>query len=492
MTVKGVISTMIRTAAAVFALISVMAPASLAQTGGSLSRPGAPVDAKTAPQSFSALSKRLMPAVVNISTSQVVATRLPTFPEGSPAERFNEYFGRNDDGFQRQGSLGSGFVISSDGYIVTNNHVIEKADTIEVTFSDGRTLDAKIIGRDKDTDIAVLKISSRTPLPFVDLADSDKAEVGDWVIAIGNPLGFGGSVSAGIISATGRDLNTGRSDNFIQTDAAINQGNSGGPLFNLNGQVVGVNTAIISQSGGSIGLGFSVPSNTVKRISAALIKDGRVSRPWLGVNVQDADAALIKAYRAKGTTGAIVTRITDASPAAKAKLEVGDLILSIDGRTVAGVRDMTRQLSEKPIGKAISLNIVRDGRARDVSVTLGELPDEDEPATAAPSETAGMSNDLGADLVALDDDVRRRFGAPRDMSGVAVTAVSTRGRAYNKLRKGDVIVEVNFQTVSAVADVIKRLDTAMRTPNQPILIRVKRRGETGGWFDQFVSIEIKK
>ncbi|AXE66186.1 Do family protease [Hyphomonas polymorpha PS728] len=481
-----------RTAVAVIALMALMAPATFAQTAGSLSRPGAPVDAKTAPQSFSALSKRLMPAVVNISTSQVVASRLPSFPEGSPAERFNEYFGRNDDGFQRQGSLGSGFVISADGYIVTNNHVIDKADTIEVTFSDGRTLDAKIIGRDRDTDIAVLKVTSRTPLPFVDLGDSDRAEVGDWVIAIGNPLGFGGSVSAGIISATGRDLNTGRSDNFIQTDAAINQGNSGGPLFNLNGQVVGVNTAIISQSGGSIGLGFSVPSNTVKRISAQLIKEGRVHRPWLGVNVQDADESLIKAYRASGKSGTIVTRITDGSPAAKAKLEVGDLILSIDGRAVAGVRDMTRQLSEKPIGKAITLSIVRDGRQRDVAVTLGELPDEDVPAATAPSEAVGLSNDLGADLVALDDDVRRRFGAPRDMTGVAVTGVSTRGRAYNKLRRGDVIVEVNFQSVSAVSDVLKRLDTAMQTPNQPILIRVKRRGDTGGWFDQFVSIEIRK
>ncbi|MFN3609671.1 MAG: Do family serine endopeptidase [Hyphomonas sp.] len=481
-----------RTAIAVIALMALMAPVSVAQTGGSLSRPAAPADAKTAPQSFSALSKRLMPAVVNISTSQVVASRLPTFPEGSPAERFNEYFGRNDDGFQRQGSLGSGFVISADGYIVTNNHVIDKADTIEVTFSDGRTLDAKIIGRDRDSDIAVLKVTARGALPFVDLADSDKAEVGDWVIAIGNPLGFGGSVSAGIISATGRDLNTGRSDNFIQTDAAINQGNSGGPLFNLSGQVVGVNTAIISQTGGSIGLGFSVPSNTVKRISAQLIKEGRVHRPWLGVNVQDADESLIKAYRAQGAAGAIVTRITDDSPAAKAKLEVGDLILSIDGRAVTGVRDMTRQLSEKPIGKAVTLNIVRDGRPRDVSVTLGQLPDEDTPAAAAPAEAVGMANDLGADLVALDDDIRRRFGAPRDMTGVAVTGVSTRGRAYNKLRRGDVIVEVNFQSISAVSDVIKRLDTAMQTPNQPILIRVKRRGDTGGWFDQFVSIEIRK
>ena len=344
-----------RTALAAFALMTALLAPAFAEAQGSLSRPEAPADARSAPQSFSALSKRLMPAVVNISTSQVVASRLPTFPEGSPAERFNEYFGRNDDGFQRRGSLGSGFLISADGYIITNNHVIDKADTIEVTFSDGRTLPATIVGRDRDTDIAVLKISSRAPLPFVDLADSDKAEVGDWVIAIGNPLGFGGSVSAGIISATGRDLNTGRSDNFIQTDAAINQGNSGGPLFNLSGQVVGVNTAIISQSGGSIGLGFSVPSNTVKRISQQLIRDGRVRRPWLGVNVQDADESLIRAYRATGKTGTIITRITDDSPAAKARLQVGDLILSIDGRSVAGVRDMTRQLSEKSIGRPVTL-----------------------------------------------------------------------------------------------------------------------------------------
>lgn len=481
-----------RTALAAFALMTALLAPAFAEAQGSLSRPEAPADARSAPQSFSALSKRLMPAVVNISTSQVVASRLPTFPEGSPAERFNEYFGRNDDGFQRRGSLGSGFLISADGYIITNNHVIDKADTIEVTFSDGRTLPATIVGRDRDTDIAVLKISSRTPLPFVDLADSDKAEVGDWVIAIGNPLGFGGSVSAGIISATGRDLNTGRSDNFIQTDAAINQGNSGGPLFNLSGQVVGVNTAIISQSGGSIGLGFSVPSNTVKRISQQLIRDGRVRRPWLGVNVQDADESLIRAYRATGKAGTIITRITDDSPAAKARLQVGDLILSIDGRSVAGVRDMTRQLSEKAIGRPVTLSIVRDGRQRDISVTLGELPDEDEAVTIPPAEAAGMSNDLGADLVALDDDIRRRFGIPRDMTGVAVTGVATRGRAYDKLRRGDVIVEINFNPVAAVPDVLKRLETAMQTPNQPILIRVKRRGEAGGWFDQFVSIEIRR
>ena len=253
-----------------------------------------------------------------------------------------------------------------------------------------------------------------------------------------------------------------------------------------------MNTAIISQSGGSIGLGFSVPSNTVKRISAALIKEGRVRRPWLGVNVQDADAALIKAYRAKGLTGVIITRISDDSPAEKAKLEVGDLILTIDGKSVVGVREMTRTLSEKAIGKPVKLSIVRDGRTREVSVTLTELKDEEETAAAAAPDTAANSNDLGADLSPIDDDMRRRYGIPKDISGVVVTAVSPRGRAYNKLRRADVIVEVNFNTVSSVTDALAKVKTGLATPNTPILIRVKRRGETGGWFDQFVSIEINK
>ncbi len=462
-------------------------------SGGSLSRPAGGIDMKVAPQSFSGLSRRLMPAVVNISTEQVVAGGMPRFPEGSPAERFNEYFGRDGDGLQRQGSLGSGFVISGDGYIVTNNHVIEKADTITITFSDGRELPARIIGRDRDTDLAVLKVAAPAPLPFVEFGDSDKAEVGDWVIAIGNPLGFGGSVSAGIISATGRDLNTGRSDNFIQTDAAINQGNSGGPLFNLAGQVIGVNTAIISQSGGSIGLGFSVPSNIVKRISAELIKSGRVRRPWLGVNVQNADEALLKAYRAKGTSGVIITRITDDSPADKAKLEVGDLILMIDGRPVANVRELTRIISEKAIGKPVAVSIVRAGRTREVAVTLAELKDE-APAETVPTgtDTIGAANELGAELVNLDDDIRRRFGVARDVSGVAVTSVSSRGRVAGKLRRGDIIVEVNFQPVDSVLAVSTKIQAAMATPRQPVVLRIKRKGETGGWFDQFVAIEFSR
>ncbi|KDA03292.1 MAG: Do family serine endopeptidase [Hyphomonas oceanitis] len=465
-------------------------PASAQQ---SLSQAVDGVDQKVQPSSLRDLSKRLMPAVVNISTQQTIAPNgLPTFPEGSPMERFNEFFGRDEDGFQRQGSLGSGFVISADGIIITNNHVIDNADEIEVNFSDGRVLDAILIGRDRDTDIAVLKVKSNTPLPFVDLADSDHAEVGDWVIAIGNPFGFGGSVSAGIISARNRDLNSGRSDDFIQTDAAINRGNSGGPLFNLGGEVVGVNTAIISPTGGSVGIGFSVPSNLVKRISQQLIEHGKVRRSWLGVNVQDADEALVKAYKAKGKGGVIITRITDDGPADKAKLEVGDLVLAFDGQAIASVREMTRLISDEPIGKTVPLSIIRDGKARTISVTLGELQDDDEatPAQTLPDGPAS-SNDLGAELAGIDDDARRRFGIPKDVDGVVVTGVSARGRSFGKLNRGDVIVEVNFTKVASVTDTVSRVETAMTTPQQPLLLRVKRRGDAG-WFDQFLSIELTR
>ncbi|MEH6411841.1 MAG: Do family serine endopeptidase [Hyphomonas sp.] len=460
---------------------------------GSLSRPVEGVDQKVQPQSFRDLSKRLMPAVVNISTQQTIAPNgLPTFPEGSPMERFNEFFGRDEDGFERQGSLGSGFVISPDGIIITNNHVIENADEIEINFSDGRVLDARLIGRDRDTDLAVLKVTSASPLPYVDLADSDRAEVGDWVIAIGNPFGFGGSVSAGIISARNRDLNAGRSDDFIQTDAAINRGNSGGPLFNLGGEVVGVNTAIISPTGGSVGIGFSVPSNMVKRISQQLIDHGKVRRSWLGVNVQDADAALVKAYKAKGKGGVIVTRITDGGPADQAKLEVGDLVLSFDGQAIASVREMTRLISDAPIGKTVPLSIIRGGKARTISVTLGELEDDEaEAAASLMPDGPASSNDLGAELSGIDDDIRRRFGIPKDVEGVVVTSVSARGRSFGKLSRGDVIVEVNFNKVSSVTDTVAKVETAMTTPQQPLLLRVKRRGDAG-WFDQFLSIELTK
>jgi serine protease Do len=473
-------------ALALFVSVPLAAPA----TAQSLSQTLDQIDPKERPASFRDLSKRLMPAVVNISTSKTVApSGMPTFPEGSPMERFNDFFGRDEDGFRREGSLGSGFVISADGYVVTNNHVIEGADEIEVNFANGRVLEAELIGRDQDTDLAVLKVKSSTPLPFVSFADSDSAEVGDWVIAIGNPFGFGGSVSAGIISARNRDLNAGRSDDFIQTDAAINRGNSGGPLFNLGGEVVGVNTAIISPTGGSVGIGFSVPSNLVNKITSELIKSGRIRRSWMGVNVQDADENLVRAYKASAKSGVIVTRISDDGPADKAMLEVGDLILSFDNQPVASVRELTRVIADTPIGKDVPVRLVRDGRARTFTVTMGELEEQTDDEAAQLPDLPASANDLGADLTGIDDDIRRRYGIPKDVDGVVVTSVSARGPAYGKLLRGDVIVEVNFERVTTVSETLDKVKAARATPAEPLLIRVKRRGEAG-WFDQFLSVDL--
>lgn len=472
-------------------LLSTTALPALAQQ--SLSRPVDQIDTKSQPSSFRELSKRLMPAVVNISTSQTIAPDgMPTFPEGSPMERFNEFFGRDEEGFRREGSLGSGFVISADGFIITNNHVIEKADEIDINFSDGTVLKAELIGRDVDTDLAVLKVEAAKPLPFVDLADSDKAEVGDWVIAIGNPFGFGGSVSAGIISARNRDLNSGRSDDFIQTDAAINRGNSGGPLFNLGGQVVGVNTAIISPTGGSVGIGFSVPANLVRHITDQLIKDGEVRRAWLGVNVQDADKDLVEAFRAKADGGVVITRLSKDGPAETAGLQVGDLVLSIAGKAVTSVRELTREIGNLKIDQMVDVALVRGGKPMTISVKLGELEQtEDEDTKATGPEPPATSNDLGAELVSLDDDIRRRFGVPKDVTGVVVTTVSARGRSFGKLIRGDVIIEINSKPVDSVTGAMNQIESAMTTPNQPLLVRVKRRGASG-WYDQFLSISLKK
>lgn len=457
----------------------------------SLSRAVDNIDQKAQPQSFRELSSRLMPAVVNISTSQTIAPNgMPTFPDGSPMERFNDFFGRDDDGFQREGSLGSGFVISADGLIITNNHVIENADEIDVNFSNGRVLKAELIGRDPDTDLAVLKVNSATPLPFVDLGNSDNAEVGDWVIAIGNPFGFGGSVSAGIISARNRDIGSGRSDDFIQTDAAINRGNSGGPLFNLGGEVVGVNTAIISPTGGSVGIGFSVPANLVRRITDQLRATGKVRRGWLGVNVQDADKALVQAYNSNANGGVIITRITEDGPAAESDLEIGDLLLTFDGEPIESVRDLTRRVAETAIGKEVSIALVRDGRGRTADVKLGELDLGDDETRRDPlTEAPVSSNDLGAELAAIDDDARRRHGIPKDVDGVLISSVSPRGPAFGKLQRGDVIVEIEFEPVVTVSGAIEKVTEAIETPNKPLLVRVKRRGGEG-WYDQFFPIDL--
>jgi serine protease Do len=458
-------------------------------TRGSLSDTVSVIDQQRAPDSFSALARRLMPSVVNITTSQTVAPNgMPEFPDGSPLERFNEFFGRDPEGFRREGSLGSGFVVSADGVIITNNHVIENADEINVIFASGRTLQAELIGTDVETDIAVLKVESDAPLPFVEFADSDAAEVGDWVMAIGNPFGFGGSVSAGIISARNRDIQSGRYDDFIQTDAAINRGNSGGPLFNLNGEVVGVNTAIISPTGGSVGLGFSIPANLVEQVSGQIIEYGKPRRGWFGVNVQGIDEGLADAYGLDGADGVIITNIDDEGPAGSADFEVGDLLLTFDGKMIENVRGLTRIVAETEIGKRVRVDLIRDRKRRTVTFEVGELASNNESETREPlPENALAQNPIGAELKNVDDDARRRYGIARGVDGVLVNSVAANGPSFGKLRKGDVITEMGFKRVADLEDAYDALSPANAPPGAPLLLRVNRSGQ-----NMFFTIDTER
>lgn len=458
----------------------------LAQSDLDLSS-GPEVDTHSAPESFAALSKRMIPAVVSITTSQTVATGRVQFGDDGPLGRINPFFNRgDDDGFRRQGALGSGFVISEEGLIVTNNHVIDGADEIEAVFSDGVTRRATLVGRDADTDLAVLKVESDGPIPFVRFADSDTAEVGDWVMAVGNPLGFGFSVSVGVVSALERDIQSGRYDNYIQTDAAINRGNSGGPLFTLAGEVLGVNTAIISPSGGSIGIGFSIPSNLVDQITGQIVELGAPRRGWLGVNVDPVTEQLAKAYGVDKAEGVIITRIVDDSPALAGGLEVGDLMVSFDGREIKSSRHLPRVIADTEIGKRVEIALVRDGRRRTVSVTLGELErDEDEEERTELPDGGLANNSVGLHTGRIDDNARRVHDIPSDVRGALVLSVSPRGPAFGKLRKGDVIIEAGFDAITTPRAFTEALTTAEQTPDQPLLLQVKRDGR-----DMFFAIEL--
>ena len=469
--------------AALFAVSPLMAGAQ------SLSDQAEAVDMSDAPESFSELARRLMPAVVNITTRQTVAPRgLPEFTEGSPLERFNPFFGRDEEGYRQEGSLGSGFVISEDGLVITNNHVIENADEITAVFSDGSQLKAELVGTDPETDVAVLRLVTDDPVPFVELADSDASEVGDWVMAIGNPFGFGGSVSAGIISARNRNTG-GRYDDFIQTDAAINRGNSGGPLFNLAGEVVGVNTAIISPTGGSVGIGFAIPSNMVRQVSNQLIEFGELRRGWLGVSVQGIDSDIARAYGVTGASGVIVTRIDAGGPADEAGLEVGDLIRTFNGEDVTDTRALTRIVADAGVENTVEVDVVRDRRTRTILVTLGELDTgREEPEEQEIPELAITDNALGVEFVTLDESTRRRYGVPSDILGVVVNSVSPRGPSFGKLEKGDVIIEMGFDPVSSVADAVDEMEEATSRPDAPLLIQVWRGGRGG--YKVFFSIQL--
>lgn len=454
--------------------------------------------ARGMPDSFADLAEQISPAVVNITTTTTIAASTgqgPQLPDGSPFEDFFKNFGdpngNGDKPHPRRGkALGSGFVISEDGYIVTNNHVIEKADEISIEFFSGKTLDAKVVGTDLNTDIALLKVESDEPLPFVPFGDSDKMRVGDWVMAMGNPLGQGFSVSAGIVSARNRAL-SGQYDDFIQTDAAINRGNSGGPLFNMDGQVVGVNTAILSPNGGSIGIGFSMASNVVKNVVDQLRQYGETRRGWLGVRIQDVTPDVAEAIGLAKAAGALVTDVPE-GPSAAAGIKSGDVITSFDGQDVTDTRELVRIVGNTAVGKSVRVVVFRDGKTETLQVTLGrrETAENAVPAVAPVPEqaTPTESRMLGLTLTPLTDDMRSELSVGSEVKGLVVTNVDEMSQAYEKgLRAGDVITEAGQKKLLGVTDLEDRVSEAKDAGRKSLLLLIRRQGEP-----RFVALSLEE
>ncbi len=442
--------------------------------------------AQAAPEDFSQLAEQVSPAVVNITTSATVAGRdgPGVVPEGSPFEDFfREFQDRNGPTPPRRSSaLGSGFVISEDGFIVTNNHVIERADEITVEFFEGFELEAEVVGTDPNTDIALLKVEPDGPLESVRFGDSDTARVGEWVMAMGNPLGQGFSVSAGIVSARNRAL-SGTYDDYIQTDAAINRGNSGGPLFDMDGRVIGVNTAILSPDGGSIGIGFAMASNVVKGVIDQLREFGETRRGWLGVRIQDVTPDIAEGIDGLDEArGALVTDIPE-GPAREAGMETGDVILTFDGREIEDTRQLVRIVGNSPVGQTVRLTVLRDGKTRTLSITLGRRETAEgavpaaQPEEDAPSEPREMEV-LGLTVSALTDELRAELDLSDAARGLVVTDADPASEAYEKgLRAGDVIAEAGQEPVEMPADLRSRIEEARDAGRRSLLLLVRRGGE---------------
>jgi serine protease Do len=443
--------------------------------------------AKAAPDSFADLAARLLPSVVNISTTQVLeghpGIEVPVLPPGSPFEEFFKEFMERSQPEQRQRratSLGSGFFFDNDGHVITNNHVIQDAEEIAVILNDDTRLDAKVIGRDPKTDIAVLKVEPVARIQPVTFGDSDDVRVGDWVIAIGNPFGFGGTVTAGIISARGRDINAGPYDDFLQSDASINRGNSGGPMFNLDGEVIGINTAIYSPSGGSVGIGFAIPSAGAKSVIEQLIAFGEVKRGWLGVRIQTVTDQIAEAIGLDEAAGALVASVIEDGPAKSADIRPGDVILSFDGRPVDQMRRLPRIVAETEVGKTVDVTIWRNNEKVSTKVTVGALDAEEEAvatATPAPSGSPGSSRaieGLGMTVAAIDKQTRQRYELADDAKGVVVTEVDPAGPAAEQnIRPGDLITEVLHEPVGDPKDLEKKLAAAKKADRSSILLLVE-------------------
>ncbi|WP_232962333.1 Do family serine endopeptidase [Paracoccus tegillarcae] len=455
------------------------------------------------PDSFADLVEQVAPAVVNITTVSVVSQPAfgqgPNFPEGSPFSDLFRDFGipgipdsgpEGRRGQQRSNALGSGFVISADGFIVTNNHVIEGADEIEIEFYSGEKKPAEVIGTDPKTDIALLKVMSDENFPFVEFGDSDTARMGDWVLAMGNPLGQGFSASTGIVSARNREL-AGTYDDYLQTDAAINRGNSGGPLFDMQGRVVGVNTAILSPTGGSIGIGFSMASNVVTKVVDQLQEYGETRRGWLGVSIQDLTPDMAEAMGMDASGGAMISEVMD-GPAKDAGLEAGDVVIEFAGGPVADSGELVRRVADSPAGEPVQIAVLRDDERVEMQVTLGRRELAEGQGTAS-SVTAGNPDDgnsdmMGMSLSVLTPEIASELGAPGDMKGLVVREVAPDSPAAEKgLAAGDVIVEAGQQPLVALSDLETQISTARDAGRKSILLLIRRAGEP-----RFVALPIQE
>src|ERR1700722_17353707 len=453
------------------------------------------------PDGIADVAEKVIDAVVNISTSQTVEAKggpgggegrgaTPQLPPGSPFEEFFDDFFKNrrgGPGSPRGGgdmqphkttSLGSGFIIDTSGIVVTNNHVIADADEISIIMNDGTKFKAELVGVDKKTGLAVLKFKPTKPLVSVKFGDSDKLRLGEWVIAIGNPFSLGGTVTAGIVSARNRDINSGPYDSYIQTDAAINRGNSGGPLFNLDGEVIGVNTLIISPSGGSIGIGFAVPSKTVAGVVDQLRQFGELRRGWLGVRIQQVTDEIAESLNIKPARGALIAGVDDKGPAKPAGIEPGDVVVKFDGKEVKEPKDLSRVVADTAVGKEVDVVVIRKGQEETKKVTLGRLDDGDKAVQASnktpePVEKPVTQKALGLDLATLTKDLASRYKIKDSVKGVIITSVDGASDAADKrLSAGEVIVEVAQEAVSNAADVKKRIDQLKKDGKKSVLLLV--------------------
>ena len=478
---------------------------------GFLISASSPALAHSGPAGFADLAEKLLPAVVNISTSQTITAKegddafpdMP-FPPGSPFDDFFKEFKKKQG--QKNGqeaphkhkatALGSGFIIDSSGLVVTNNHVIDGADSITVILQDDTNLPATVVGRDKKTDLAVLKVTTKKPLTAVSFGDSDKVRVGDWILAIGNPYGLGGTVTSGIISARARDIQSGPYDEYLQTDAPINRGNSGGPMFDMDGNVVGINTAIFSPSGGSIGIGFAIPSSLAKNIVDQLKSNGHIRRGWLGVHIQNVTQDIADGLGLGQPRGALVSSVTAEGPAAKAGVQAGDVIVTFDGKDVADMHRLPLMVAETDVDKTVDLGVFRKGQNVTLKVKVGELnvkEDTEEetaatekPAPAAPSGVEKIDG-IGLSVAPLTDAARTRFDIKKGVTGVVVITVTPDSLAADQgIKPGDVISEAAQQEVKtpkALADQVKQA----KKDNKPLLLLINRQGEL-----EFVAVTFGK